>query len=601
MTIRRRVRQAQTVVPFGVGAIFELQGESFLATDVRGWRNAPSLTAPRLARALKVQGFRAAPPARESDYDLPDAPGVPYMRFPSWLFCGGCRRMVRWNRDDERPGKAPMCGFCPANTLTPMRFVQVCARGHLGDVDWWYWAHATSDPERRETCSRDATLRYVSDEDSTGLEALHIRCDACPARRDLLGVLRDGALTAIGVRCSGRQPWQRREEAVACDSAPTVVQRGASNVYYPEVCSALDIPQEAAGGDASISVELAERIRAHVLWPTVTADPGTPKAAQYAALLASEVDLDVDVVLDLARQENRPGADEAPSEPAGLEVAEWRAFTATGSQERQEAASSVFVTRAVPLHSSPSLNISSALGERVRQVVVADRLREVRALLGFRRLSPDGPLIGVDPTGRARWLPAVETFGEGIFVAFDEAAVSQWENDERVRRRTAMLRVPVAPRYVMLHTLAHLLIRQLSFDCGYGTASMRERIYASTRGDRQAGLLIYTSAGDAEGTLGGLAHRGADGRLAETMIRLLEAGAWCSADPLCAEHMPTGRQRNLAACHSCALAPETSCEAQNAQLDRLLVVGGDGVPGFFAEVIDEARGTAAAYVEGPGE
>lgn len=596
MTIRRRVRQAQTVVPFGVGAIFELQGESFVAIDVRDWRNAPSLTAPRLAAALRVQGFRSAPPARESDFDLPDGPGVPYMRFPAWLFCGSCRRLARWNRDDERPGKAPECRFCPRNTLTPMRFVQVCANGHLGDIDWWYWAHATSDPEKRGACSRDATLRYVTDSGSNGLEALHIECDACSARRDLLGVLRKGALAEIGVRCDGRQPWQRREEREDCDSPPTVVQRGASNVYYPDVVSALDIPQDAPGGDLGVSAELIASLRNHLLWPAVTADPDSSKAARYAAVIATDVDVDEDVIVGLARSESTGGATSAAPDPAGLGPDEWRAFTTSGSAGHQSA---VFVTRTVPLLSGePARRDSAALVCLVRQVVVADRLREVRALRGFRRLSPDGRLIGVDPTGHNRWLPAVETFGEGIFIAFDEAALSRWEGDERIQRRTARLRAPVAPRYVLLHTLAHLLIRQLAFDCGYGAASLRERIYASAGGDRQSGLLIYTSAGDAEGTLGGLAQRGMAGRLAETMIRLLEAGAWCSADPLCAEHLPTGSVRNLAACHGCALVSETSCEAQNSLLDRLLVVGGDSVPGFFAEVIDESRHAAAASIEG---
>lgn len=598
MTIRRRVRQAQTIVPFGVGAIFELQGESFVATDVRGWDGRKTLTAPRLARAMKVGGFASAPPAGESDYDVPDAPGVPYMRFPAWLFCGTCRRLTRWSRDDERPGKAPECRFCPKNTLTPMRFVQVCANGHLDDVDWWYWAHS-GDPDKRDMCSRDTTLRYVADSRSTGLEALHVSC-ACGASRDLLSVLGASALKAIGVRCGGRQPWQWSEERdTDCDSTPMVVQRGASNVYYPDVWSALDIPQDTSGDDLSVSGELIERIRDHPVWPSVVADPASTTAARYAEfVIAPEVDVDAEMILSLARRESAGETAPAAPDPAVLGPDEWRAFTSTGSARPQ---SPNFITRTVPLlPGGPARRISPALDDRVRQVVIADRLREVRALRGFRRLSPEGPLIGVDPTKPSRWLPAVETFGEGIFICFDEAGIARWEDDERVRRRAARLGVPVAPRYVLLHTLAHLLIRQLAFDCGYGAASLRERIYATAGGDRQAGLLIYTSAGDAEGTLGGLAQRGVDGRLAETMVRLLEAGAWCSADPLCAEHAPTGTVRNLAACHGCALVPETSCEGRNSLLDRLLVVGGDPVPGFFAEVIEESRGEAAAYVDGAG-
>ena len=61
----------------------------------------------------------------------------------------------------------------------------------------------------------------------------------------------------------------------------------------------------------------------------------------------------------------------------------------------------------------------------------------------------------------------------------------------------------------MLHTLSHLLIRELALECGYNAASIRERIYADTEGDQQqAGILIYTAAADSDGTLGGLVELG---------------------------------------------------------------------------------------------
>ena len=33
------------------------------------------------------------------------------------------------------------------------------------------------------------------------------------------------------------------------------------------------------------------------------------------------------------------------------------------------------------------------------------------------------------------------------------------------------------PEFVLIHTFAHLIINQLSFECGYGSSSIRERIY----------------------------------------------------------------------------------------------------------------------------
>ena len=61
----------------------------------------------------------------------------------------------------------------------------------------------------------------------------------------------------------------------------------------------------------------------------------------------------------------------------------------------------------------------------------------------------------------------------------------------------------------MLHTLSHLLISQLSFECGYSVASLSERLYCSNKEDNKemSGIFIYTANGDSEGTLGGLSDR----------------------------------------------------------------------------------------------
>ncbi len=157
----------------------------------------------------------------------------------------------------------------------------------------------------------------------------------------------------------------------------------------------------------------------------------------------------------------------------------------------------------------------------------------------------------------------------------------------------------LSPHFVLLHTLAHLLIRQLSFESGYTTASLRERIYARPEQD-QYGVLVYTAAGDAEGTLGGLVRQGEPPRLAETLLRMTESAAWCSADPLCAEHTGQGfGNLNRAACHACALLPETSCEAGNSLLDRALVIGGERVPGYLQPIVSAARAAAADALEQP--
>jgi hypothetical protein len=188
------------------------------------------------------------------------------------------------------------------------------------------------------------------------------------------------------------------------------------------------------------------------------------------------------------------------------------------------------------------------------------------------------------------WVPATEVHGEGIFIRFDEAAVAVWETEAAVASRLSKLLKghrgwrnarklnPAGGfpgiRYAMLHTLSHLLIRELALECGYNAASIRERIYADTEGDEpQVGILIYTAAADSDGTLGGLVELGKPENLGRLLRQALGRAGICSSDPLCSEHNPEDdRSLHAAACHACSFVSETSCEKGNRYIDRALIV-----------------------------
>ena len=111
-------------------------------------------------------------------------------------------------------------------------------------------------------------------------------------------------------------------------------------------------------------------------------------------------------------------------------------------------------------------------------------------------------------------------------------------------------------RMVLLHSLAHALMRQIVLDCGYTSASVRERLYCRREGDEggpMAGILIYTAASDSEGTLGGLVELGDPFTLGRHLQQALESMRLCASDPLCAEHQPSidGRGIHGACCHAC--------------------------------------------------
>ena len=222
------------------------------------------------------------------------------------------------------------------------------------------------------------------------------------------------------------------------------------------------------------------------------------------------------------------------------------------------------------------------------------RLREVQALLGFTRFEAEmrdihgeyssdveRAAIALEP----QWFPAVENRGEGVFVHLRRAAVEAWLQRAPARKRVDDLRqqhdawqqnrrkqrpFPGGP-YILLHTLAHLLIGSLAMRCSYPASSIRERIYVESG---HYGLLLYTGTPDAEGTLGGLVQQAR--HFEAHLAHALETGMLCSNDPICAQHAAgegmEERWLHGAACHGCVLVAETSCEMRNDYLDRALVV-----------------------------
>lgn len=112
--------------------------------------------------------------------------------------------------------------------------------------------------------------------------------------------------------------------------------------------------------------------------------------------------------------------------------------------------------------------------------------------------------------------------------------------------------------------------------------------------DKVAGLLVYTASSDSAGSLGGVASMAETEQLEAALREGLQRLSWCSSDPVCIELTGSGTEGlNLAACHACVLAPETSCEMNNSFLDRALLFGthdaGCEDAGLFSELVERAR------------
>lgn len=234
----------------------------------------------------------------------------------------------------------------------------------------------------------------------------------------------------------------------------------------------------------------------------------------------------------------------------------------------------------------------------IRSISLIHKVREVQALVGFSRLKPVETNMGensseyVVPVKQqdTNWYPAYEVRGEGIFIEFDENAISEWQkSNPEVQHRVDVLNEnyrksfigqsrpkKITAKFLLLHTISHALIKQLSFECGYSIASLKERLYCSETSDgkQMSGIFIYTASGDSEGTMGGLVRQGCADTFPGIFKKAMEEAMTCSNDPVCSLSMGQGRDSlNLSACYSCCLIPETSCEEFNIFLDRGTIVG----------------------------
>lgn len=643
------LRRSQAIAPFGVGAIHVLKGAQAVVTagldfwfkaphDPCGCKATPAqltcvrVNESRLEKQLQVSHFRL-PPGPETEQH--EAPGlsIPLFRFPSWFVCPRCGTM---RQEALTAAGVHAChqAECNGEAMHQVRFAAACEVGHLQDFPWREWVHR----ERTPVCSGELTYQAGG---SGTLDDITVRC-SCKKARTLNGIM-GGGLNAEGMQytnlssrllqspqsdrqpqaqaeiysCSGGRVWLGERSGNPCDRPMKAALINATNVHYARVASALWIPTADAGeADETMrnnldGVAIRNRIRIRRSLndsDDVIADDLVEK---FPELFAAKDRASVLAALSPKVESYDPGAVQTEdTDELKIRIPEYPQLQRSHTRER--------TGDHLELRSTDISGTSVWFRDRIDGIYQVDRLRETRVLYGFSRLMPQKPPGApayqsqmwkhMPVSTEDRWLPAAVVYGEGIFVRFNEARLSAWESavdsSEYLRalqersdaaalaaKRDAVL---VSPRLVMLHTLAHLLIRRLSFECGYNASSLRERLYVNRNPENSAedmaGVLIYTASGDCEGSLGGLVRMGEPARFQQILGGAVADARWCSSDPVCDEIGHNGGQGtdglNLSACHCCALLPETSCEQFNRFLDRGLVAGRSAQPdlGFFAGI-----------------
>lgn len=565
------VRRSQLITTYGIGAVVAVGDESVMVCGLDKWNvSDPDLQEPRLERALNVHGF-AVPPATEDDLD------IPVIRFPTMVYCPTCERLDKHKSfarfDDNR------CNDCDGQ-LVPSRFVVACEDGHIDDFPYFRWVHAGMAPTKQ-----GHKMKIQSGGLSASLKDIRITC-SCGASVSMDGAFDRNALRDVGYKCAGLRPWLGGE-SVPCDKQARTLQRGASNVWFPVVRSALSIPPWSEGTFKVLNKHW--KVLKHT--PDDVLDIVIRKMGLGAAEGYSVQDL-----VEAVKLRKRRDPDSVDAGGDALRAEEFEALV-RGKPEVSGKQDFVCVE---------ATEVGALSKEWFDRVMMAKRLREVRAIESFTRVFPPG---SSDPPERRAplalssqgWLPAIEVTGEGVFLNLRSDKLEEWEQrdsvvarvekiDKNYRSRFESLGEQVdrriTPRLVMVHTLAHALINQWSLESGYPAAALRERLYVS---DSMAGFLVYTATTDSAGSLGGVVAQAEGGRLSDALQEGLTNAAWCSADPLCIEAGTQGTDSlNLAACHACVLLPEVSCEEMNTLLDRALLVGTPEHPeiGFFSAILE---------------
>jgi hypothetical protein len=599
------IRPSQFMYTYGIGSIIDLPAFSVIVSGLDDWKINPDTVTPifedRLLKAVQYYEPQTksliSPPLKPDDYNFGDpfdersTVGLPVRVFPSWMVCPKCHllapietglfelkknfyrvennRFVHTGCTKKGPsGKAPQ--------VVPARFLAACEDGHLDDFPWSEYVH------QGQPCTAPI-LKFNEFGMSGEARGVIVECMNCGSKRPLSEAFRKEKRDKLPL-CAGSRPHLRDTDPKKCEYHIRPIVLGASNSWFSVIQSVIAIPVEGSRLNqlvdehwgALINVESAEIL----------------DYLRKSGSLSNELsDFPDEKIMQAIKEKHAQSGDGQPGDQQpDLKRPEWDVFTG----KAKSANNKEFRFKKV--------DVPGKLEKYISKILLVERLREVSALIGFTRIDSFGEYVDPDleveiprvPLYRKQgdYMPANEIRGEGIFLQIDEDMLNRWESKNPIQRREMeffeshkkwkeahFIENPEdgfpGIRYVLLHTLSHALMRQLSLECGYPSASIRERIYCASDDPKgpMAGILLYTAAPDSDGTLGGLVEMGKTDNFELIMSRLFEDQSLCANDPTCAENIPnkTGQTIHGAACHACMFAPETSCERGNKYLDRSLI------------------------------
>lgn len=562
--------------------------------------------------------------------------------FPEWFYCNNCHKFDKlsnwkyhWDNNvkkelpKDKDGKdnefyfyPPKCYKCYIESrdkksnrkfynLEQIRFVLTSPSGEIVDIPWDRWAIYKSKSNKRKLSKENESgetdeplvfeniqfpekygLRiYTSDkiDDLSGIGVKIVDEDVKNEKQNQIDYVTLSGLFNIRFKIQDLIPNTKETDILF---KPVI--RSSNSVYYPNILSSIFIPANDELNEFSINLVKDEYN-----------DGGNAQTISKNLKRYKNIDINSETIqklidnnfsernLEIAKTENEYRFDE------------YKFITEKDSERIEDKLifnkidSSFFQNNLIKsIFKMDKIKISSVQTSYTRQEPIASN-----AILEDEdpEKSTNKSIVKkfTSTYGKAtKYLPAIESFGEGVFFEFDNETLNEWINsNHKIQERISILienkqqfestfneDFDLTPKYVLIHTFSHLIIKELEYLCGYPSTSIQERLYIDENLEMN-GVLIYTIAGS-EGSYGGITSICDDDRIGKLIESAIIRAIDCATDPICYHTHGQGvANLNLSACFSCTLLPETSCEKFNCYLDRRILV--DKEYGYFKDLINK--------------
>jgi len=561
--------------------------------------------------------------------------------FPKWMYCNKCNSLKHiddwykgWKNvyNSKETNKVndsftpPKCYICYQKAklnkekrkyypLEQVRFIMTAPNGNIKDIPWQKWTGLTREkdengqtkivlPKQDNLCCKKQDLRYIKDGKNPDFTGVRIQCKNPDCKTK-------GKQVTLGGLMGLRVPDFNNNGEINIikdkDGFPVLDAKGneqkimfkavirtSNSVYYPLITNSLYLPT------IEIKKEVKDKIK------TLYVDAEFSSEQIQKKINNEQLKLTISQIEEVMFPENQDFIKEVDYR--------FREYQYLTSNVNSDDNNLVFEKEE-----------SKELKEfGINKLLKINRLKLTSVQTGYSRQEPiDKDLFANNtmddfiPVSKhsvkakyttskgkhTRFLPGIESFGEGIFIDFDKSKIVEWyekqsknvEFNKRIEtlknnaekssfrlseeKEKMLSNTEYLATFLFIHTFSHILIKELEFLTGYPATSLSERLYINE--NEMQGVLIYTMAG-AEGSFGGLVSQAETERFTKILYSAIARAKDCASDPICYNSEGQGvGGLNLAACYSCGLLPETSCEEFNSYLDRAMLIDNDF--GFYKE------------------